>query len=136
MIDEYSLIRRGNGRQFDIFISHFKNSWRIGPILIWKRNKEVTWILLRLFKKCLWLFNHNFSLSSSVKTLLLTKGADPNLILPKKRISPFHLVIGNDSDFFTLDVTLLILQNGGNPNVQWVLSCYYLNWPQGYYFVV
>ncbi|XP_063932736.1 ankyrin repeat and LEM domain-containing protein 1-like isoform X2 [Zophobas morio] len=53
----------------------------------------------------------------SVKTLL-SKGADPNLILPKRKISSFHLIIGNDSEKFALNVTTLILQHGGNPNVQ------------------
>lgn len=54
----------------------------------------------------------------SVKSLLTEKGADPNIILPKKGISPFHLVVGCDSYEFALKVTSLILQNGGNPNVR------------------
>ncbi|KAJ8924360.1 hypothetical protein NQ315_007156, partial [Exocentrus adspersus] len=54
----------------------------------------------------------------SVKSLLIEKNADPNIVLPKKGISPFHLVIGSDSDDFALKVTRLILQYGGNPNVR------------------
>lgn len=54
----------------------------------------------------------------SVKSLLTEKGADPNLVLSKKGISPFHLVIGCESHDFSLKVTSLILQNGGNPNVR------------------
>ncbi|EFA06702.1 ankyrin repeat and LEM domain-containing protein 1 [Tribolium castaneum] len=54
---------------------------------------------------------------SSVKTLL-SRGADPNLILPKVRISPLHLIIGNDSVEFAVTVVTLLLQNGGNPNNQ------------------
>ncbi|KAG5881389.1 hypothetical protein JTB14_012006 [Gonioctena quinquepunctata] len=54
----------------------------------------------------------------AVKSLLSEKGADPNIVLPKKGISPFHLAIGCDSSDFTLKVTCLILQHGGNPNVR------------------
>ncbi|XP_066249378.1 ankyrin repeat and LEM domain-containing protein 1-like [Euwallacea similis] len=54
----------------------------------------------------------------SVLSLLTEKGADPNLVLPKKGISPFHLVIGCDSYEFARDVINVILQNGGNPNVR------------------
>ncbi|XP_050296832.1 ankyrin repeat and LEM domain-containing protein 1-like [Anthonomus grandis grandis] len=54
----------------------------------------------------------------SVKSLLTEKGADPNLVLPKKGISPFHLVIGCEPHEFALKVTLLILQNRGNPNLR------------------
>ncbi|XP_044265698.1 ankyrin repeat and LEM domain-containing protein 1-like [Tribolium madens] len=54
---------------------------------------------------------------SSVKTLL-SRGADPNLILPKVKISPFHLIIGNDSQDFASTVVSLLLQNGGNPNIR------------------
>jgi ankyrin repeat protein len=54
----------------------------------------------------------------SVKTLLSVKRADPNLVLPKRKISPFHLIIGNNFEKFALEVIILILQHGGNPNVQ------------------
>jgi hypothetical protein len=54
----------------------------------------------------------------SVKTLLSVKRADPNLVLPKRKISPFHLIIGNNFEQFALEVIILILQHGGNPNVQ------------------
>nr|CAH7734612.1 unnamed protein product [Callosobruchus chinensis] len=54
----------------------------------------------------------------AVKSLICEKGADPNLILPKKGISAFHLAIGCDCTEFALKVTRFILQNGGNPNVR------------------
>ncbi|XP_060522645.1 ankyrin repeat and LEM domain-containing protein 1-like [Cylas formicarius] len=53
----------------------------------------------------------------SIKTLLCEKRADPNVILPKKGISAFHLAIGCDSSEFAIKVTAIILQCGGNPNV-------------------
>ncbi|KAF7268345.1 hypothetical protein GWI33_018498 [Rhynchophorus ferrugineus] len=54
----------------------------------------------------------------SVTSLLVEKGADPNLVLASKGICPFHLVVGGDSNEFSHKVTSLILQNGGNPNVR------------------
>ncbi|XP_074037159.1 uncharacterized protein [Leptinotarsa decemlineata] len=54
----------------------------------------------------------------AVKSLLIEKGADPNIVLPRKGISPFHLAIGCDSNDFTVKVVRLILQHGGNPNVR------------------
>lgn len=50
--------------------------------------------------------------------LLLEKGADPNLILPRKGISSFHRIIGCDSLNFTIKATCLALQFGGNPNIK------------------
>ncbi|KAJ8976543.1 hypothetical protein NQ317_017951, partial [Molorchus minor] len=50
----------------------------------------------------------------AVKSLLIGKGAD-RIVLPEKGISPFHLVIGCDSNDFAVKVTKLILQYGGNP---------------------
>ncbi|XP_057670711.1 uncharacterized protein LOC130902523 [Diorhabda carinulata] len=58
--------------------------------------------------------DNNFN---AVKLLLCEKEADPNLILPIKNISSFHLAVGCDDETFSLKVTKLILQNGGNPNV-------------------
>lgn len=54
---------------------------------------------------------------SSVRKLLVEKKADPNIILPGKGISCLHLTIGNDSAKFAMEVTTLIIQNGGDPNV-------------------
>ncbi|XP_018378176.1 PREDICTED: uncharacterized protein LOC108770914 isoform X2 [Trachymyrmex cornetzi] len=53
-----------------------------------------------------------------VVTLLLNKGADPNVLIPIHGVTPFHLVIGNDSEEFAEDVTKLFLRHGGNPNVR------------------
>lgn len=53
-----------------------------------------------------------------MKYILNEKCADPNIVLPTPGISPFHLIIGNDSNEFTLQVTTLILQHNGNPNIQ------------------
>ncbi|KAL1502110.1 hypothetical protein ABEB36_007303 [Hypothenemus hampei] len=54
----------------------------------------------------------------SVKSLLIEKGANPNLVLPLKGIAPFHLAIGYEPLEFALEVTNQILQNGGDPNVR------------------
>lgn len=53
----------------------------------------------------------------SITKLLVDKNADPNIILPGKGISCFHLAIGNDLPEFAMDVATLIIQNGGDPNV-------------------
>lgn len=53
---------------------------------------------------------------SAVKQLL-EKGANPNVILPRRGISSFHLAVGSNSDF-AFRVTQLILKYGGNPNIQ------------------
>ncbi|VEN39981.1 unnamed protein product [Callosobruchus maculatus] len=60
----------------------------------------------------------NFGTLLAVKSLICEKGADPNLILPKKGLSAFHLAIGCDCTEFALKVTRFILQNGGDPNVK------------------
>lgn len=49
--------------------------------------------------------------------MLLEKGADPNFVL-SCGISPFHLIIGDDAKEFAFKTTKLILQHGGNPNIQ------------------
>lgn len=51
-------------------------------------------------------------------TLILNKEADPNVLIPTHGITPFHLVIGNDSEIFAEEVTKLFLRHGGNPNVK------------------
>ncbi|XP_028128209.1 uncharacterized protein LOC114324549 [Diabrotica virgifera virgifera] len=53
----------------------------------------------------------------AVKFLLCEKEADPNIVLPTTGISPFHLAIGGEDVDFAVNVTRLVLQNGGNPNV-------------------
>ncbi|XP_070157821.1 metacaspase-2 isoform X1 [Polyergus mexicanus] len=53
-----------------------------------------------------------------VATLLLNKDADPNVLIPTHGVTPFHLVIGNDSEEFAEEVTKLFLRHGGNPNVR------------------
>lgn len=55
-----------------------------------------------------------------VTTLLKNKDADPNVLMPLHGITPFHLVIGNDSEAFAEEVTKLFLRHGGNPNVKYV----------------
>lgn len=50
--------------------------------------------------------------------LLLEKGSDPNLILPRKGISSFHRIIGCDSLDFTMKATCSVLQYGANPNIK------------------
>ncbi|KAK9875278.1 hypothetical protein WA026_007669 [Henosepilachna vigintioctopunctata] len=55
---------------------------------------------------------------NSINTFLL-KGADCNIVLPKKGISPFHLVVGKESSEETAtNFTILFLQNGADPNVR------------------
>jgi hypothetical protein len=54
-----------------------------------------------------------------LKTILEKTNANPNAILPKQGISPFHLGVGNESEDFALEVTRLFLQYGGNPNVRY-----------------
>lgn len=51
-------------------------------------------------------------------TLLLSKDADPNVLIPTHGVTPFHLVIGNDSVEFAEEVTKLFLRHGGDPNVK------------------
>ncbi|XP_032665104.1 ankyrin repeat domain-containing protein 31-like [Odontomachus brunneus] len=53
-----------------------------------------------------------------VATLLLNKDADPNVLIPTHGVTPFHLVIGNDSVGFAEEVTKLFLRHGGDPNVR------------------
>ncbi|XP_068987074.1 putative ankyrin repeat domain-containing protein 20A4 [Bombus flavifrons] len=53
-----------------------------------------------------------------VTTLLLNKEANPNTLLPTHGVTPFHLVIGNDSEAFAEEVSKLFLRHGGNPNVR------------------
>ncbi|KMQ94438.1 ankyrin repeat and lem domain-containing protein 1 [Lasius niger] len=53
-----------------------------------------------------------------VATLLLNKDADPNVLIPTHGVTPFHLVIGNDSEEFAEEVTKLFLRHGGDPNVR------------------
>ncbi|XP_048509742.1 uncharacterized protein LOC105692894 isoform X2 [Athalia rosae] len=53
-----------------------------------------------------------------ITTLLLNKEANPNILIPSQGITPFHLVIGNDSETFAEEVTKLFLRHGGNPNVK------------------
>ncbi|XP_076234753.1 uncharacterized protein LOC143179420 [Calliopsis andreniformis] len=53
-----------------------------------------------------------------VTTLLLNKEANPNTLIPTYGVTPFHLVIGNDSEAFAEEVTKLFLRHGGNPNVR------------------
>jgi hypothetical protein len=56
---------------------------------------------------------------SHLKTILEKTNANPNVILPNRGISPFHLGVGNESEDFALEVTRLFLQYGGNPNVRY-----------------
>jgi ankyrin repeat protein len=56
-----------------------------------------------------------------VKTLLKHQNANPNFLMPYNGITPFHLVTGNGSETFTINVTKLFLEHGGNPNVKYVL---------------
>lgn len=62
-----------------------------------------------------------------VATLLLNKDADPNILIPTHGVTPFHLVIGNDSEEFAEEVTKLFLRHGGNPNVRYNLNYNYNN---------
>ncbi|CAD6222464.1 GSCOCG00000978001-RA-CDS [Cotesia congregata] len=55
---------------------------------------------------------------NQVKALLKEKDADPNILIPSYGISPFHLVIGNESEAFAEEVTKLFLRHGGDPNVR------------------
>jgi len=53
-----------------------------------------------------------------LRTILQERDANPNVILPKKGVSPMHLAIGNESEDFAEKVTRLFLRYGGNPNVR------------------
>ncbi|XP_043263232.1 uncharacterized protein LOC122403659 [Colletes gigas] len=53
-----------------------------------------------------------------VTTLLLNKEANPNTLIPTHGVTPFHLVIGNDSEAFAEEVTKLFLRHGGDPNIR------------------
>ncbi|XP_034237690.1 uncharacterized protein LOC117643117 [Thrips palmi] len=44
--------------------------------------------------------------------------ADPNIVIPEKGVSPFHLVIGSDCAYFAEEATRAFLQRNGNPNVR------------------
>lgn len=70
-----------------------------------------------------------FSLPRQVTTLLKSKEADPNVLMPLHGVTPFHLLIGNDSEAFAEEVTRLFLRHGGNPNVKYVQQ------PDLYYFL-
>lgn len=59
-----------------------------------------------------------FFVYSAVNSLIITKDADANIVLPRKGISPFHLAVGSESQEFAINVAKLILQHGGNPNVR------------------
>ncbi|KOC66750.1 Ankyrin repeat and LEM domain-containing protein 1 [Habropoda laboriosa] len=48
----------------------------------------------------------------------LNKEANPNTLIPTYGVTPFHLVIGNDSEAFAEEVTKLFLRHRGNPNVR------------------
>ncbi|KAJ9591802.1 hypothetical protein L9F63_001619 [Diploptera punctata] len=53
-----------------------------------------------------------------LRTILEGTDADPNETLPRLGVSPLHLAIGNDSEYFAEEVTRLFLQYGGDPNVR------------------
>lgn len=55
---------------------------------------------------------------SYVNNFLLTKQVNCNLVLPKKGIAPFHLVVGKETLDFAFNATNLMLQHGGDPNVR------------------
>lgn len=48
-----------------------------------------------------------------VATLLLNKDADSNVLIPMHGVTPFHLVIGNDSKEFA-EVTKVFLRRNAN----------------------
>lgn len=62
--------------------------------------------------------DHCLIFRRQVVTLLLNKDADPNVLIPIHGVTPFHLVIGNDSLEFAEEVTKLFLRHGGDPNVR------------------
>ncbi|XP_025837623.1 uncharacterized protein LOC108735333 isoform X1 [Agrilus planipennis] len=55
---------------------------------------------------------------NSAVEFLLKKGANANIVLPRVGIAPFHLIIGSNNEDFAKTVVKLILQHGGNPNIQ------------------
>ena len=60
----------------------------------------------------------NYLCFSQLTTLLQSKSADPNVLMPAHGVTPFHLIIGNESLEFAKEVTKLFLRHGGNPNVK------------------
>ncbi|XP_046661888.1 uncharacterized protein LOC124355029 isoform X2 [Homalodisca vitripennis] len=53
-----------------------------------------------------------------IHTLLSEKGANPNVLLPEYGITPFHLVVANESTNFAVQATDICLQHGADPNVR------------------
>ena len=50
--------------------------------------------------------------------MVLSNDADPDIIIPERGISPFHLIAGSENDDFALEVVKIFLQRGANPNVK------------------
>ncbi|XP_054284657.1 uncharacterized protein LOC129001420 [Macrosteles quadrilineatus] len=53
-----------------------------------------------------------------IEMLVSERGANPNVLLPEYGISPFHLVVANESTTFAVRATDLCLQHGADPNVR------------------
>lgn len=62
----------------------------------------------------------SFLRNRDIWRLLDHHNADPNIIIPGKGISPFHLVIGCECSHFAEEATRTFLQHNGNPNIQYV----------------
>lgn len=55
---------------------------------------------------------------SQVTTLLIKKGASPNVVLPEYGVAPIHLAVGLEDVQFSCEATKLFLCHGGDPNVR------------------
>lgn len=61
-----------------------------------------------------------FTLRSAIRKLLDFNRANPNVLIPRRGITPFHLAIGKGSEETAEEITKLFLVHGGNPNVWFV----------------
>lgn len=59
---------------------------------------------------------HGFS---AINKLLTENEANPNIIIPDRGISPFHLAIGHGSETNAIEITKLFLAHDGNPNIRY-----------------
>lgn len=54
---------------------------------------------------------------STVTDLLIHSDIDPNALIQDKGVTPFHLIVGNQSETFAFKITKIFLRCGGDPNV-------------------
>lgn len=60
----------------------------------------------------------SFCYYRDVELILQNDASAPNIILPGRGCTPFHLIIGHDDDSFAEKVTKMFIRVGGNPNTR------------------